>query len=74
MQAGGGITKEVLKALALAQGVTLPDERLDGVLRQYQAYLQGLARMESLPLPRESEPEILFSHQMGTTAVEPPRK
>jgi hypothetical protein len=73
MQAGS-ITKEVLRTLALAQGVNLPEQRLDAVLRQYQAYLAGLARMESLPLPREAEPDILFSHQMGTTAVEPPKK
>jgi len=71
MQAGG-ITKELLRTLALAQGVNLPEQRLDAVLRQYQNYLQSLARMESLPLPRESEPEILFTHQMGSDAVEPP--
>jgi hypothetical protein len=71
MQASG-ITKELLRTLALAQGVTLPDERLDAVLRQYQNYLQSLARMESLPLPREAEPEILFTHRMGSDAIEPP--
>ena len=71
MQAGG-ITKELLRALALTQGVTLPEARLDAVLKQYQAYLQSLARMESLPIPREAEPEILFTHQMGSDAVEPP--
>ena len=71
MQAGG-ITKELLRTLALAQGVNLPEERLDAVLRQYQNYLQSLARMESLPLSREVEPEILFTHQMGNDAVEPP--
>ena len=73
MQAGG-ITKELLRALALAQGVNLPEERLDAVLRQYQNYLQSLARMESLPLSREVEPEILFTHQMGTDAIEPPAR
>ena len=73
MQAGG-ITKELLRTLALTQGVNLPDERLDAVLRQYQNYLQSLARMESLPLSREVEPEILFTHQMGSDAVEPPAR
>ena len=73
MQAGG-ITKELLRTLALAQGVNLPEERLDAVLRQYQNYLQSLARMDSLPLPREAEPEILFTHQMGSDAVEPPTR
>jgi hypothetical protein len=71
MQAGG-ITKELLRTLALEQGVTLPDERLDAVLRQYQNYLQSLARMESLPLSREVEPEILFTHRMGSDASDAP--
>jgi len=73
MQAGG-ITKELLRTLALTQGVTLPEVRLDPILKQYQAYLQSLARMESLPIPREAEPEILFTHQMGSDAVEPPAR
>ena len=73
MQAGG-ITKELIRTLAIAQGVNLPDERLDAVLRQYQNYLQSLARMESLPLSREAEPEILFTHQMGSDAIEPPAR
>jgi len=70
----GGITKEFIRTLALTHGVTLPEQRLDAVLKQYQAYLQSLARMESLPLPREAEPEILFTHQMGSDAVEPPTR
>lgn len=58
-----GITKELLRALALVQGVNLPEERLDAVLRQYQSYLQSLGRLDSLPLPREAEPEITFTHR-----------
>jgi hypothetical protein len=73
MQAGG-ITKELLRTLALAQGVNLPEARLEAVLKQYEAYLQSLARMDSLPLAREAEPEILFTHQMGSDAVEPPAR
>ena len=73
MQADG-ITKELLRTLALAQGVSLPEQRLDAVLKQYQGYLQVLTRMDSLPLPREAEPEILFTHQLGSDAVEPPAR
>jgi hypothetical protein len=62
MQADG-ITKELLRTLALAQGVQLPEERLDAVLRQYQSYLQTLAQLDSLPLAREAEPEITFTHR-----------
>ena len=55
------ITKETLKSLAAANGVTIPEERLDAVLKQYQDYLKILARLDSLPLARESEPEIIYS-------------
>jgi hypothetical protein len=44
------ITKELLKSLALANGVDLPDQRLDAVLKQYQEYLKLLAQLDSLPL------------------------
>jgi len=66
-----GITKELLRTLAEANGVKLPEERLDAVLRQYQNYLQALARLDTLPLPREAEPEILFLHR--PTQTEPRR-
>jgi len=56
-----GITKEVLRSLALANGVEIPEERLEQVLKQYQSYLETLAQLDSLPLARESEPEIIYS-------------
>ena len=71
MQAGG-ITKELLRELALANGVNLPEERLDAVLRQYQNYLRALARIDTLPLPREIEPEILLLHRSQTDAGRQP--
>jgi hypothetical protein len=55
------ITKELLKSLALANGVDLPEERLDSVLKQYDDYLKILARLDSLPLASEAEPEIIYS-------------
>ena len=66
-----GITKELIQALALANGVHLPEERLDAVLRQYQSYLQTLARLDSLPLTREAEPEIMFSLPSEGAKAEP---
>jgi hypothetical protein len=63
MQAG--ITKEMLQALALANGVHLPEARLEAVLRQYQLYLESLARLDTLPLPREAEPEIIYALPAG---------
>ena len=79
MQADG-ITKELLRTMARAQGVNLPEQRLDAVLSQYQSYLQSLARMESLPLSREAEPEILEEllepcrHPYGTRLLFDPRE
>lgn len=55
------ITKEVLQALAIANGLNLPDKRLDDVLRQYQAYLNLVSQLESLSLEREAEPAFVFS-------------
>ena len=55
------ITKEMLKSLAAANGVDLPNERLDAVLKQYQEYLKTLEKLDSLPLSREAEPEIIYS-------------
>jgi hypothetical protein len=55
------ISKEMLKSLAAANGVDLPDARLDAVLKQYQQYLKTLEELDSLPLSREAEPEINYS-------------
>ena len=54
------VTKEMLKSLASANGVDLPDERLDAVLKQYKDYLKTLEKLDSLPLSREAEPEINY--------------
>lgn len=63
------ITRDFVRALALAQGVTIPDERLDDVLAQYRAFSESTARLDSLALPREAEPEITFAP--GTHTTEP---
>ena len=55
------ISKEMLKSLAAANGVDLPDARLDAVSKQYQQYLKTLEELDSLPLSREAEPEINYS-------------
>ena len=60
------ITREFVRALALAQGVTIPDERLDDVLAQYRAFMESIARLDSLALPKEAEPEIIFAPSTHT--------
>ena len=55
------LTKDFIRNLAAANGLKIPEERLDLVLRQYQGFLRTLAEIDSLSLPRETEPAILFS-------------
>ena len=50
------VTPQLLKALATANGLTIPDERIPLVLREYESLLRALAELNQLPLPREVEP------------------
>ena len=59
------MTREALKALAAANGLDIPDERLDLVLRQYENLNRTLSRLETLPLPREAEPLSLAPPHQG---------
>jgi hypothetical protein len=55
------ITKEFIRTLAAANGLTIPEERLDVVQRQYESYLRALEDIQQLELPRETEPAILYT-------------
>ncbi len=55
------ITKEMLQSLAAANGINLPEARLDRVLKQYRSYLQLLARLDAFELKREAEPQTIFT-------------
>jgi hypothetical protein len=54
-------TIDLVRALAAANGLTIPDERLALVRREYASLLQTLERINSLPLPIETEPAFVFS-------------
>ena len=60
MQADG-ITTEVVRALALAQGVTIPEERLEAVRQQYRTYLSSVTKLDALPLAGDPDPGLLIS-------------
>ena len=66
------ITRELIQALALANGLNLPDDRVDVVLEQYESYLRTIEELDSLSLPQESEPAILFSLPSDGSIIEPP--
>jgi len=55
------VTKEFIRTLAAANGLTIPEERLELVLRQYESFMRTLGEINSLPLPREAEPAIVYS-------------
>jgi hypothetical protein len=55
------VDRNLIQALAEANGLTIPEERLDVVLRQYQSFLRTLERIDSVPLPKETEPAITYT-------------
>jgi hypothetical protein len=65
-----GITGEFIKSLAAANGIDLPDERVELVRRQYESLMRSLTIINALPIPRETEPAI--GQSLAPPAVEPP--
>jgi hypothetical protein len=55
------MTKDFIRALAAANGLTIPEERLDLVLREYESFQRTTAELNTLPLAREAEPAVIFS-------------
>jgi hypothetical protein len=55
-------TRDFIRALAEANGLTIPDERLELVLRQYESLLRSLTELNKLQLPLEAEPAFVFGH------------
>jgi hypothetical protein len=60
------IDRTFIQTLAEANGLTIPDERLDLVLRQYESYLRALETIDSVDQKRELEPVIDFSVDEAT--------
>ena len=57
----GEITRETLQALAAANGLSLPEKRLERVWKQYQIYLRLLARLDAFDLKMEAEPQTIVT-------------
>lgn len=62
-----GVTKELIQSLAMANGLQIPEERLELVLRQYQSFLRTLEQLDSLALEMEAEPATVFSVSSGSS-------
>jgi hypothetical protein len=54
-------TKDFVRTLAAANGIQIPEERLELVVRQYDSFMRTLEQINSLPLPAESEPAFVFA-------------
>lgn len=55
------ITREVIAALAAANGITIPEERLEYVRRQYESFMRTMMEIDSVSLTRETEPATSFA-------------
>jgi hypothetical protein len=62
-------TKELVRALAEANGLTIPEERVELVLRQYENLLRNLEAINSLPLPVEAEPAFVFALPLQSATI-----
>ena len=55
--------RETIRTLAEANGLHIPEERLDRVLRQYQNYMRLIDRLDAFALEREEEPATTFTQE-----------
>ncbi|HWP85224.1 MAG TPA: AtzG-like protein [Terriglobia bacterium] len=55
------VDRDFIRNLAEANGLHIPEQRLDAVLRQYQSFLRSIERVDTVPLPRETEPALDYS-------------
>jgi len=54
------VDKALIQTLAEANGISIPEDRLEVVLKQYQTYLGLLNQLEAFPLAQEAEPSLTF--------------
>ena len=68
------MTKEAIQTLAAANGLSLPEDRLEVVLKQYEDFLQLLARLDSWELEMGEEPATTFSLSADAPGAARPRR
>ena len=69
-----GVDKTFIRALAEANGIAIPEDRLEIVLKQYETYLQLLNRLDSFLLDRGAEPSVTFALPSEETGPGPARR
>jgi hypothetical protein len=65
------VDQDFIRNLAEANGLTIPEERLEVVLRQYQSFLRTIERMDSVPVEKEVEPAVDYSLESIAPATGP---
>lgn len=65
------VDQAFIKNLAEANGLTIPEDRLEVVLRQYQNFLRTIERMDAVHIEKEVEPVIDFSLESVHPVSEP---
>jgi hypothetical protein len=55
------ITAQTIQELARANGLEIPEERLELVKKDYEGFLQLIQRINTFPLDPDAEPMITFS-------------
>ena len=54
------ITPEFIRSLAAANGITITDDQLEPVRKQYESFLRTLTQIEAVPLTPEVDPAVIF--------------
>jgi hypothetical protein len=62
------VNEATIRALAEANGISIPENRLEIVLKQYKTYLELINQIDSFMLAREAEPAVKFELPTGGTA------
>ena len=69
------IDPATIQAFAEANGISIPQDRLEMVLKQYQGFLRTLEQMDTVELARETEPAITFSNTLASfQPANPPQR
>lgn len=65
------ITREFIRTLAAANGITIAEEQLEPVRKQYASFMRTLMEIDAVPLTPETEPTTIFALAAPATPTRP---
>ena len=65
------ITPAFIRSLAAVNGITIADEQLESVRKQYESFIRTLMEIEAVPLTPEVDPAVIFG--LAPAAMTTPR-